>query len=81
MARISIKTVAIHHGDPTSICEHPTAPTGKPRDPSTCPGRGGYRVHCSGCGGLTGDTYGLRANADGARNDHRNGHTITSTAA
>jgi hypothetical protein len=22
MARISIKTVAIHHGDPSSICEH-----------------------------------------------------------
>jgi hypothetical protein len=80
MARITIKTVAVHQGDADSICEHPTAPTGKPRDPKTCPGRAGYRVHCSACGGLTGERHGIRSNADDARDRHRDTHAAAPAA-
>jgi len=72
MARISIKVVAVHE-DSDSICEHPTAPTGEPRDPSQCTGRRGYRINCTHCG-LTGDTHGIRSNADSACQTHRSEH-------
>ncbi|MEY9961351.1 hypothetical protein [Streptacidiphilus sp. MAP5-52] len=71
MARISIKVLPEHEDG--SPCEHPTAPTGLPRDPASCSGRRGYRPHCSVCGAV-GELQGIRSNADSAARSHREQH-------
>ena len=74
MARITIKVLPEHEDD--SPCEHPTAPTGKPRDPKACTGRRGFRTHCSVCGPV-GERQGIRTNADDLARRHRALHATT----
>jgi hypothetical protein len=71
MARIVIK-VQPEHEDGT-VCEHPTAPTGLPRDPKICDGRRGYRPRCTTCGPV-GERQGIRSNADALARSHREQH-------
>lgn len=77
MARITIKVQPEHEN--SSICEHPTAPTGHPRDPKECPGRRGYRPHCTVCGPVD-ERQGIRTNADSLARTHREQHTTPVTA-
>lgn len=56
------------HGDDT-VCTHPTAPSGKPRDPdSGCTGRAGYRATCE-CGWEKRDT--IRESLKYSRDGHK----------
>jgi hypothetical protein len=71
MARITIKVQPEH--DDSTVCEHPTAPTGLPRNPQECDGRRGYRPRCSTCGPV-GERQGIRSNADAAARSHREQH-------
>lgn len=50
-----------------SVCEHPTAPSGKPRDPG-CTGRARYRASCE-CGWEQHDT--IRESLKYARERHK----------
>jgi hypothetical protein len=71
MARITIPVVPEHPD--SSECTHPQAPTGLPRNPKACPGRPGYRPHCSECGPV-GERQSIRSNADDMALLHRQQH-------
>ena len=72
--RLTTTTQAVHADG--SVCTHPTAPTGQPRDPATSPGRRGYVAACSGSPDCTwtGERRGMRTLADDDRKAHRDHH-------
>lgn len=77
MARISIAIEPLHSDG--TVCEHPTDPSGRPRNPqSSCTGHRSYRVQCSACGPV-GTPHGLRTLAQPEQTRHRDSHKTAST--